>query len=94
MGNEVLLVAHGVRVCCRPSGRIEEVERHRELVRLAADPEGQVRGALAAVERHLTEDGKVAVVVPTHPLLEQWVAALERQMPNARIGVLRAGEAS
>ena len=53
---------------------------------------GKTRVALAAAERHLSEDGKVAVVVPTHPLLEQWVAALEGQMPNTRIGVLRAGD--
>ena len=53
---------------------------------------GKTRVALAAAARHLSEDGRVAVVVPTHPLLEQWVAALEEQVPNARVGVLRAGD--
>ncbi len=52
---------------------------------------GKTRVALAAAERHLSEGGKVAVVVPTLVLLEQWVDVLERQMPNARLGRLGGG---
>lgn len=52
---------------------------------------GKTRVGLAAAHRHVDGSGKVAVIVPTTVLLEQWVARFEEWMPGARIGRLGGG---
>lgn len=52
---------------------------------------GKTRIGLAAAERHVARGGKVAVIVPTQVLLEQWDARIQQAMPGARIGRMGAG---
>ena len=52
---------------------------------------GKTRVGLAAAQRHVDGGGKVAVIVPTTVLLEQWVARFAEWMPDARIGRLGGG---
>ena len=54
---------------------------------------GKTRVGLAAAQRHVAGGGKVAVIVHTQVLLEQWDALLREAMPGARIGHMGAGMA-
>lgn len=52
---------------------------------------GKTRVGMAAAQRHLSDGWKVAVVVPSRPLLDQWVAQIRERMPDARVGCLGDG---
>ena len=54
---------------------------------------GKTRVGLAAARNHLDHGGKVAVIVPTRVLMEQWVARIEEWMPDVQVGLLGDGNA-
>ena len=57
----------------------------------AVTASGKTRIGLAAAQQHLDSGGKVAVLVPSRVLLEQWVAQIQEWIPNARVGRLGDG---
>ena len=52
---------------------------------------GKTRIGLAAAHQHLSNGGKVVVLVPTRVLLEQWVGLIQEWMPDARLGRMGDG---
>jgi superfamily II DNA or RNA helicase len=53
---------------------------------------GKTRVGLAAARHHVDGGGKVAVIVPTRVLMEQWVARIEEWMPDVQVGLLGDGK--
>jgi superfamily II DNA or RNA helicase len=47
---------------------------------------GKTRVGLAAARHHVDGGGKVAVIVPSIPLLEQWTSQIEHWIPGAIVG--------